>query len=53
MAPACGNGIIDEGEVCDGDNLGGQTCESQGLVRGRSPAIQIVSVLIPVHAIRP
>ena len=28
--PICGNGAIDPGEVCDGSNLGGQTCESQG-----------------------
>ena len=24
----CGNGIIDDGEDCDGENLGGATCES-------------------------
>lgn len=26
----CGNGVIDDGEVCDGTNLTGETCESQG-----------------------
>ncbi len=24
--PPCGNGVIDDGEDCDGDNLNGQTC---------------------------
>lgn len=28
--PACGDGIIDEGEQCDGSNLVDQTCELQG-----------------------
>ncbi len=27
-AARCGNGIIEEGEVCDGGNLGGTTCAS-------------------------
>ena len=31
---ACGNGIIDEGETCDGAQLGGQTCQSQGFDAG-------------------
>ena len=26
----CGNGVIEAGEDCDGDNLGGATCESLG-----------------------
>jgi hypothetical protein len=26
--PSCGNGIIDPGELCDGANLGGETCGS-------------------------
>ncbi len=26
----CGDGDIQEGEVCDGDNLGGETCQSLG-----------------------
>lgn len=24
--PVCGNGVVDEGEDCDGDDLGGATC---------------------------
>jgi len=34
--PYCGDGNIDsgEGEVCDGDNLGGQTCASLGYDSG-------------------
>jgi len=30
----CGNGVIDDGELCDGDALGGATCESRGLDGG-------------------
>jgi hypothetical protein len=30
----CGNGDIDEGEDCDGNNLGDATCESQGYLGG-------------------
>ncbi len=30
----CGNGAIDAGEVCDGGNLNGQTCASQGFDGG-------------------
>ena len=30
----CGNGIIETGEVCDGTNLDGQTCQSLGYVDG-------------------
>ncbi len=30
----CGNGAIDDGEQCDGANLNGQTCESQGFDSG-------------------
>ena len=30
----CGNGVLDDGEVCDGDNLGGQTCVSRGFTSG-------------------
>jgi hypothetical protein len=26
----CGNGMLDEGEQCDGDDLGGATCENSG-----------------------
>jgi len=32
--PVCGNGIIETGEVCDGANLGGETCQSQGFSGG-------------------
>ena len=32
--PNCGNGELEGVEPCDGDNLGGQTCESQGYVSG-------------------
>jgi hypothetical protein len=32
--PVCGNGIIEAGEVCDGANLGGETCQSQGFTGG-------------------
>jgi hypothetical protein len=30
----CGNGIIDPGEVCDGTNLNGHTCMTQGFAGG-------------------
>lgn len=30
----CGNGVIETGEVCDGSNLGGETCVSQGYDSG-------------------
>ena len=30
----CGNGAIDNGEVCDGSDVGGATCESLGLGTG-------------------
>jgi hypothetical protein len=30
----CGNGVIDAGEACDGAELQGQTCESQGFGDG-------------------
>jgi hypothetical protein len=30
----CGDGSIADGEVCDGDNLGDQTCETQGFGLG-------------------
>jgi hypothetical protein len=30
QAPDCGNGNLDVGEACDGNNLNGQTCESLG-----------------------
>ena len=30
----CGNGIVNSGEQCDGTNLSGQTCVSQGFTSG-------------------
>ncbi len=30
----CGNNVIDPGEVCDGSDLGGETCESLGFAGG-------------------
>jgi hypothetical protein len=27
--PVCGNGVIEEGEYCDSDNLGGESCVTQ------------------------
>jgi hypothetical protein len=33
-APTCGNGVLDPGEQCDGINLNGATCASQGYVKG-------------------
>ncbi|HCJ52240.1 MAG: hypothetical protein A2898_02545 [Candidatus Kerfeldbacteria bacterium RIFCSPLOWO2_01_FULL_48_11] len=30
----CGNGVIDAGEQCDGANLGGKTCVTQGFSAG-------------------
>lgn len=31
----CGNGVIDEGEACDGGELGAATCEGEGFVGGQ------------------
>ena len=33
-SPVCGDGTIEAGEDCEGDDLGGQTCASQGFLRG-------------------
>lgn len=33
-APACGNGILETGEDCDGQQLGGQTCAAKGFSGG-------------------
>ena len=30
----CGNGVIDDGEACDGSEFGGNTCENQGFLGG-------------------
>lgn len=32
--PVCGNSLIESPEVCDGTNLGGQTCVTQGFTGG-------------------
>jgi hypothetical protein len=31
----CGNGIVESGEQCDGENLNGQTCATQGFDGGK------------------
>jgi hypothetical protein len=33
-APVCGNGIVEEGEWCDGYNLNGQDCTDRGFTSG-------------------
>jgi hypothetical protein len=30
----CGNGTLEAGEVCDGEDLGGESCQSQGFDAG-------------------
>ena len=32
--PLCGDGVLDPGEACDGGDLGGATCQSQGFDAG-------------------
>ncbi|MBI5479396.1 MAG: hypothetical protein HY906_11095 [Deltaproteobacteria bacterium] len=32
--PHCGDGTRDPGEVCDGDDFGGDTCEARGFAQG-------------------
>jgi hypothetical protein len=32
--PACGNDVAEEGEVCDGDDLAGESCVTQGFAGG-------------------
>ena len=32
--PVCGNGIAEEGEECDGEDMGTETCEAQGFSGG-------------------
>ena len=31
---SCGNGVLDQGEECDGADLGGQSCQNRGYVGG-------------------
>ena len=42
MLPAtlCGDGLIDQGEVCDGTLLGGATCASLGFAKGKLACFQ-------------
>ncbi|MFO0632752.1 MAG: hypothetical protein U0168_07880 [Nannocystaceae bacterium] len=35
MGPVCGDGVVDAGEDCDGDDLGGASCMSEGFDGGR------------------
>jgi len=32
--PKCGNAVLEEGEACDGPDLGGHSCQDQGFVTG-------------------
>ena len=34
IVPGCGDGVIQTGESCDGSNLGGTSCSSQGFTGG-------------------
>jgi hypothetical protein len=34
FGPACGDGVLDAGEDCDGLDLGGETCATQGFLGG-------------------
>ncbi len=36
----CGNGILEDGEQCDGEDLGGATCETLGLGEGNLACTQ-------------
>lgn len=37
----CGNGVADEGEICDADDLRGRTCESLGFTDGGTLACRL------------
>lgn len=39
-ATLCGDGLIDQGEVCDGTLLGGATCASLGFAKGKLSCFQ-------------
>jgi hypothetical protein len=43
-APVCGNGAIDPGEQCDGNNLGGESCVDHGFDGGVLACDPIVCV---------
>lgn len=34
LSPICGNGVIEGDEICDGGDLAGESCQSQGFVGG-------------------
>ncbi|MBT6433689.1 MAG: hypothetical protein HOK28_11390 [Deltaproteobacteria bacterium] len=34
LSGSCGDGVLDEGELCDGDDFGGVTCETVGYLGG-------------------
>ncbi|MBU1241510.1 CAP domain-containing protein, partial [Myxococcota bacterium] len=34
VTPVCGNGLIEEGEECEGTDFGGETCETNGFSGG-------------------
>lgn len=40
MQTLCGDGSISQGEVCDGENLGGATCTSLGFAKGKLSCAQ-------------
>jgi hypothetical protein len=35
LATLCGDGLVSRGEACDGDELGGKTCASEGFASGK------------------
>jgi hypothetical protein len=40
LPPLCGNGVIEQGEECDGAALANQTCATLGFARGRLACVQ-------------
>ncbi len=38
--PVCGNDVVEEGEVCDGTDLQGESCASQGFYSGTLACLQ-------------
>lgn len=40
MATLCGDGQISQGEVCDGTELGGETCASLGFAKGKLRCVE-------------